>query len=75
MWVFWDVLAVRSGRSRVVWRTAGDAWVGNWRLPPLAGDAWRTAVTPDVGQHLPVRERERAASVREIRRWVRASGS
>ena len=49
-WVFWVILAVKSGRWRVVWQTAGDAWVGDRRLPPFAGDARRTVVTPDAGQ-------------------------
>jgi len=33
--------------------------VGGDRWSPLAGDGWRTVVTPDAGHWLPVRGRER----------------
>jgi len=71
--VFWVGLAVRSRRRRMVWWMVGDAWVGD-RWSPLVSDAWRTVVTPDAGQWLPVRGRERA-SVRGggEGRWCRGS--
>jgi len=37
----------------------GGRAMGGSRWSPLAGDAWRTAVTPDAGHWLPVRGRER----------------
>jgi len=47
-----------------------DAWVGDRWLPPLAGDAWRTAVTPDAGHWLPVRGRETVRNELERERSV-----
>jgi len=41
------------------WLVAGDEWVEDRWSPSLTGDAWRTAVTPDGGQWLLVREGER----------------
>ena len=36
-----------------------DTWVGDRWVPPLAGDEWQTAVTPNAGQWLLVRGVER----------------
>jgi len=72
VWVFWVTLVVRSERWRVVWSMAGDAWVGDRWPPSLAGNAWRTAMTPGGGQWLSVRE-ERATSV-EREMWVGGLG-
>ena len=44
-------------------------WRRNW-WPPLAGNTWRTAVTPDAGHWLPVRGRERERDKLERERSV-----
>ena len=66
-WERW--MTVRGGCG------GGGRAMGGCRWSPLAGDAWRTAVTPDAGHWLPVRGRERVRDALERERErVRGSG-
>jgi len=49
--------------------------LGGDRWSPLAGDVWRTAVTPDAGHWLLVRGRERVRAKQRERRAFGGVGS